>query len=312
MNLGLVKYYAALVFVMLFWGVTWVSSKILLSYTLPLIVGFLRYTIAIPLFIILLKLRGISPLQVYRKNVTRTLIIAGVAGIYLSVFIRLYGLNYTTAGQASIIAGFSPMTVTIFAYIMHKEKLVRNLYYAGFVFSFLGIIFVVGIQSLLEFNLDYLLGNLIVLVACVLWGFFSSISKSAMKEISPIEVIFGCMFAGWICFGITTLTELDSLTSIVVTPEFLFHIFFIGVFPSFLGYIMYFSSINKIGATKSGAFISLVPIFGTIMSVLFLEEVIYWTFLAGLILVVVGILVINSPFVKRDDLELLSHEQNLT
>ena len=226
------KDYVALVFVMLFWGVTWISSKVLVSYAPPLIVGFLRYTIALPLFILLLKYKGKSPLQIFQKNTTHILVLAGVFGIFASIYIRLYGLQFTTSGQASILAGFSPVGVALFAYIMHKEKLVSNWGYVGFVLSFIGVLFVVGIQSLLEFNLSYLVGNIFVFIAVIGWGFFSSISKSAMKELSPIEVIAGSIFVGWLCFGLIALTEIESLTSIVITSEFLFHIFFIGVFPS--------------------------------------------------------------------------------
>jgi drug/metabolite transporter (DMT)-like permease len=303
---GNTKYYASLVVVTFFWGVTWVSAKVLLSYIPPLTVGFLRYTIALPLFFVLLKFRGISFQQIFQKNVTRILIIAGVSGIFLSVFIRVYALQYTTASQASIIAGFSPVGVSIFAYVMHKEKLVRNWDYIGFIVCFIGVIFVIGVQSLLEFNLNYLVGNLLALIASIFWSYFSSISKSAMQKLSPIEVIFGCMFVGWLCFGISVLPEINVLTNIIVTPEFLFHLFFIGICPSFIGYILYFSSIDKIGATRTGAFISLVPIFGTLMSALLLQEVIYWTFIVGLFLVVAGILVINSPFSKKEKSELLS------
>jgi drug/metabolite transporter (DMT)-like permease len=298
---GNAKYYAALVVVMFFWGITWTSSKVLVSYTSALTVGYLRYTIALPLFLILLRYRGIPALQIFRKNTIHILVLSGIFGIFGSIFLRLYGLQFTTAGQASILAGFSPVGVALFAYIMHREKLAGNWGYIGFVVSFIGVVFVVGIQPLLEFNLDYLVGNIFVFIGVIGWGFFSSISKSAMKELSPIEVIAGSIFIGWICFGITILFDLDSLTSIIVTPEFLFHLFFIGVFPSFFGYILYFSSIKNIGPTRSGAFISLVPIFGVIMSVLFLDEIIYWTFMVGLILIVVGILVINSPVTRKDE-----------
>ena len=55
----------------------------------------------------------------------------------------------------------------------------------------------------------------------------------------------------------------------------------------------------KLGATKAGGFINLVPVFGTIFSYLLLQDIIYWTFGVGLFLVVFGIIIINFPIKKE-------------
>jgi drug/metabolite transporter (DMT)-like permease len=59
--------------------------------------------------------------------------------------------------------------------------------------------------------------------------------------------------------------------------------------------------IKNIGAIRTGVFISLVPVFGTTASILILNETLYWTFIAGLILIVSGILFINPPIFTEDE-----------
>ncbi|MHA2359810.1 MAG: EamA family transporter, partial [Candidatus Thorarchaeota archaeon] len=56
----------------------------------------------------------------------------------------------------------------------------------------------------------------------------------------------------------------------------------------------------ELGATKAGGFINLVPVFGTIFSVIILQDILYWTFIVGLLLVVNGILLINFPSKKSE------------
>ena len=298
---GDIKYYVYLIIVMFFWGITWVSMKILVSLAPVITIAFFRYAVAIPFFIILLRQRGKSPWQIFRKNTTRIVAIAGLIGIFGSVVVRLYGLQYTTAGQAAILAGISPITVSLFAHIINKERLSREWQYSGFIISFIGVIFVVGVQSLLEFNFNYLIGNIIIIISVAMWGIYSSVNKRAMQELTPVEATAGSIFVGWLPLSLGVLTELDSLANVLSNPEFLLNVFFIGVITAFLGFTLYFESINEIGATRSGAFISLVPIFGTLMSLLLLQEVVYWTFIVGLFLVVFGILILNAPFVRNGE-----------
>ena len=75
---------------------------------------------------------------------------------------------------------------------------------------------------------------------------------------------------------------------------------YLGAFVTFIGFLLYFESIKQIGATKTGGFINLVPVFGTALSFLILSEIIYWTFALGLALVIGGILIINYPARKNE------------
>jgi drug/metabolite transporter (DMT)-like permease len=161
------------------------------------------------------------------------------------------------------------------------------------------VIFVVGIQALLEFNIDYLIGNLIILAAMVTWGLYSSIGKEAMKTLSPLEVTTGGSIVGVFLFGMGALTEEIWALPALVDPVFWINAIYLGSCVTFIGFLFYFISIKELGATRAGGFINLVPVFGTIFSYLILREVIYWTYIIGLILVVIGIIIINYPDKKE-------------
>ena len=228
------------------------------------------------------------------------MLFVGLTGIFGYGVLFLTGMRFTTATQGAIIAGFNPATISLIAHIYHKERLPKRWQYIGFILAFLGVIFVVGVQALLDFNLDYLVGNLIILGAMFTWGLYSSIGKEAMKTLSPLEVTTGGSIIGTFLFGMGTLTEEIWTLPALVDQIFWVNALYLGTCVTFIGFLFYFISIKELGATKAGGFINLVPVFGTVFSYLILHDVIYWTFGVGLFLVVVGIIIINFPTKKEN------------
>jgi drug/metabolite transporter (DMT)-like permease len=75
----------------------------------------------------------------------------------------------------------------------------------------------------------------------------------------------------------------------VVQPGSLAALAYVGIFPSFLGYIFYNRGVAEIGASKASLFIHLMPVFGTLLSAIFLGEVPHWYHYAGIALIFTGI-----------------------
>ncbi|MFW9801747.1 MAG: DMT family transporter [Candidatus Thorarchaeota archaeon] len=265
------------------------------SISQPMTVGFFRYAIAGLLFLLLLHSNGVSPRTLFNRDTMPALVLGGITGVFGFTYLSLVGTRFTTAGQASIIAGINPITVSFFAYLLHRELLASRGRYLGIVLAFLGIVFVVGIQALLEFNLDYLAGNMILIISMLSWGVYSSTSKIAMQNLTPVEATAGSIFVGWFLFCIGTVTELESLKQVLLIAEFWWNVIFLGAISAFFGFLMYFEAVKRIGVTRTGSFTSLIPLFGTATSIILLEEQILWTFTVGLVLVVLGIIILNAP-----------------
>ena len=158
------------------------------------------------------------------------------------------------------------------------------------------MIFVVGVQALIDFHLDYFIGDLTILCAMITWGIYSSIGKEAMKTMTPLEMNTGGAMIGSMLFGIGALYEQVWTLPALVDPFFWVNVFYLGAFVTVVGFLFYFISIKELGATRAGGFINLVPVFGTLFSAIIIPtEPIYWTFAAGLVLVVIGITIINFP-----------------
>ncbi|MHA2226845.1 MAG: DMT family transporter [Candidatus Hodarchaeales archaeon] len=294
-----IKSYLLLVIATIGWGASWPIAKILVSLAPPFTIGFFRFLVAVfcflPIWMIYYR-----PLH-YSWKTVKFFILMGLTGIFGYGVFFFTGLNYTTAAQGAIIAGVNPLTVSIVAHLMFKEKLQQSWQYFGFVVSFVGIFFVIGIQSVLEFRLDYLIGNILILFAMGCWGLYTGLSKKSMEDNSPFEVTAGAIFCGMILFAFGAVFEGFWALAAMTSVTFWVGIILLGVVVTFISFSFYSIAINDLGATRSSIFINLVPVFGTIFSVIFLHEEIYVTFIIGLLLVILGILLINLDYNNKSE-----------
>jgi drug/metabolite transporter (DMT)-like permease len=66
--------------------------------------------------------------------------------------------------------------------------------------------------------------------------------------------------------------EISTGKTVATTPAALAGIAYQGIFPAFLGYVFYAHAVKEIGGSKAGLFLYLTPVFGTVLSILFLNE----------------------------------------
>lgn len=294
------KDYIFLILTMFFWGGSWVSGKIVVETAPPFTIGFFRFLLASIFLLPIAFLRSPRKSSRISRRTIAEYIAMGFIGIFGYGIFFLTGMKFTTSAQGSIIAGVNPASVSLWAHVIHKEHLDRNWKYAGFALSFLGVLFVIGVQALIEFQPQHIVGNLLILCAMMTWGAYSAIGKGAMKTSSPLQTTAGSVAFGTVFFAVGAIFERFWTLPAIADPIFWDNVMFLGIPVTFVSYILYFSAINDVGLSRSAVFINLVPVFGVSLSFLILRETIYWTFAIGLILVVLGILTISYP-VNKDN-----------
>ncbi|RDE13799.1 MAG: hypothetical protein C4K47_05635 [Candidatus Thorarchaeota archaeon] len=288
--------YFLLVITMLIWAGGWVSGKLVTTTVPPFTAGFVQYVPASILLSMLLLLTRSKQPHRYGRAELKGFVLLGLTGFFGYSILFFVGVKLTTAAQGVIISGISPAAVAIFAYVLDKEVLDSRWQYLGLMVSFVGIIFVIGIQALLDFQPSYVIGNLIVLASMFSWGLYSAIGKRVMQTVSPLEAITGAAITGTIMFAVGAVAEQFWTQPGMQSPVFWFNILYLGILGSFVGDTLYLQAVKRIGPTRTGVFLNLVPIFGVVLSALILNDPIYWTFVVGMVLIIAGILVINhSP-----------------
>jgi drug/metabolite transporter (DMT)-like permease len=219
----------------------------------------------------------------------------GTLGIFIYATFEFVGVDLSTAVQGSIIDGFCPTSIALFAILMHEERFSNKWRYLGFPVSFLGVVFVVGVQALVDFRLEYLIGDLILLMGAFLWGYYSALIKRGLKHTTPFKLTTGAVIVGTTLFGLASLLE-GSLSSVTtLDPVIWLCALYLGAGSTFVGFVLYYTGVKTLGVNRAGIFLNLVPVFGTLFSVLVLSEVVPLTFVIGLVLVVMGVAIINLP-----------------
>jgi len=102
------------------------------------------------------------------------------------------------------------------------------------------------------------------------------------------------MLAAMTAVGLATLApayawEMMQGRRINVSIGSLASLAYVGIFPSFLGYIFYNRGVAEVGANKASLFIHLMPVFGTLLAAVFLAEIPLWYHYLGIALIFTGI-----------------------
>jgi len=284
MNRNSIKGYLLAFFTVFIWATTYIFTKNLLKNLTPYEILFYRFTLAY------LILSIISPKFKFDLNLKEEslFLILGFLGVTAYYLLENIALNYTQASNVGLIVSSIPIfTATIANFIHEDESFHKNLLY-GFIFSILGTFLVI-------FNEKYILdlnplGDILAFICAIIFSIYSNLLKKISNNLKPLFVIRKIFF-----YGIITMLpiilykhirfEILRLWNINIISSFLF----LSLLASILAFIMWSQAIKLIGATKTSAFIYLVPLITMISSSLFLDEKINGVMIGGGVLILSGV-----------------------
>ena len=144
----------------------------------------------------------------------------------------------------------------------------------------------------------------VMILGCVLsWVTFSLIGKTVIAHISPLAAIAYASTVGALLLLFPAVMDgvFENFTS------YTFHdwgnILFLGIFGTAFGFVWYYQGIEKIGATRAGLFINLVPISAIFMAFLLLDEPVTLSLLIGTVFVLSGVYLTNYGYVHLHKLK---------
>lgn len=281
--------YLLLTLTALFWSGNMVLGRGMRADLPPIALAFWRWTIALtcilPLALPHLKdqwprlLRGWKPVLM--------LGLLGVGGYNTLAYIAL---QYTVATNAVLLNSFIPIATIALSWVFLGRHLSR-LQAIGVAISFIGatIIIARGDPATLA-SLSINRGDLWMLGAVMVWAVYTIGLQWRPDGVHPMLLL-----AALTAVGLTFLTPLYLWELLVEQRSIRLHagsmagLLYVGIFPSFLGYIFYNRGVAEVGASKASLFIHLMPVFGTVLSVAFLDEVPRTFHLIGIGLILCGI-----------------------
>ena len=280
--------YLLLTLTALFWSGNMVLGRGIRADVPPLALAFWRWAIAFVLVLPLAlpHLKQQWPLLRAGWKPVLFLGLVGVGGYNTFAYISL---QYTAATNAVLLNSFIPIVTIAISWAFLGKRL-RRLEGLGVFISLAGALTIVarGDPAVLA-HLNLNIGDVWMLGAVLVWAIYTVGLAWRPAGVHPMLMLAAMTAVGLAALAPAYAWETAQGRHMVVQPGSLAALAYVGIFPSFLGYIFYNRGVAEIGASKASLFIHLMPVFGTLLSALFLGEVPHWYHYAGIALIFTGI-----------------------
>ena len=253
------KYNIYMFIATIFFGMTYVLTKICLNYLTELHIINFRFLIAFVISLIFLQ-KKIFPIKI--KEILYSLILSV---LLFMVFITMtIGVKYTTATNASFLISLSVIFIPFFSWIFNKEKPKKSIFIVL-------IIALIGIMLLtLDKNLEFHIGDILCLICSLLFSFHVLITERFVKNNNPITL--GVLqFGGVALLSFLVQYPIEKFT-LPKNEKFWISLMILSVFCTALAYIIQTVSQKKLSSTLIGLILSLEPIFSGIFGYFILNE----------------------------------------
>ncbi|MCD4818520.1 MAG: DMT family transporter [Candidatus Cloacimonetes bacterium] len=276
------KYYILACFAIFVWGISLVSTKVLLGngFT-PNIITFFRFFIAW-LVILIFQKRSTEHIK---KGDQKYFSFLAVTGISLFYFFENIGLKYTTVANTSLITATIPLFTLLTAYFFYKKKLVTQ-NWIGIILSLTGS-FLLFYKDIIHSSI-HLKGDILVFGSVIMWISYSFIYKTLMNKYSASFIIRKIFLYAIIFLIPLIIFDLKSIVSINWELNVIMHLLFLSVICSYLGYYFWNIAIKKIGVKIISNLILFIPVVSISTGIIFLSEPFTWNLIYSAILIISG------------------------
>lgn len=285
--------YVAILITTVLWASSLILAKIAYAELTPIIFVALRYTIAVP-FLVLLVLSSRNRSK-NLKNVKinwRIILIAGIAGPFLSQILQYIGLGVTTAGETLLLINMSPVFAVILAAPLLSERVTMDKI-GGLLLATLGIAFIVigGTPVDTEFGWIRLVGDMIIIVSTFLFAINGIAGKMAMREVDSVSMTAFSTIVAVPCIWISAaiFEDISILFQLTLTAWLI--VLWVGIVNSVIAFTLYYESMKYIEASRVQIALNLISVWGIIMSVLILSEPTSFLQILGGALTIVGVVI---------------------
>ena len=262
--------YAILLMTMLFWGGNAVAGKLAVGHVSPMILVSLRWVLALAVLGAIGWKQFLADWPRMRRHLP-LLCLLGTCGFTFFNALFYTALVYTTAINVSIEQAGMPVLIILVNFLLFRLR-VTWLQLLGVFVTIIGVAITAchgDPRQLLALRVN--IGDGLMLIAVLLYSGYTVFLrfkpdihwKSLMLALAFFSFITALPFAWW---------EISAGRAIFPDIAGWAISFYVALFPSVISQILYIRGNELIGANRAGLFINLVPIFGTLLSVVLVGE----------------------------------------
>lgn len=258
------------------WGSVYVGGKLVAQDLPPALVACLRCCAAmVPLLLMARKHLGC---KIARED-WKYFILVGSMGYFLTLFLIQLGISLTGSAMASLINALTPVSVTILAALLLKERItpIKMLCLALALAGTVVITQGAGSQG-------ELLGIAVVLLSVIAWG-FASVYMRCLTAKYPAVLVTTYSMAISLLFHIPAGAISAATQPVHFSPKVTLVILYLGFFGSGFAQYTWTKCLSLLPASTCSLFYPLQPAFAALLGAVILKETFTPAFFLGLLLI---------------------------
>lgn len=291
---SLVKYYVYIILSMLFWGMSFIWSKIALEEYDPITVIFFRLVLSAAVLTLIVK--ASKNTEKIAKEDRKWFLLLALAEPFFYFLGENFGLQYVSPAVTSAIIATIPLVTPLVAFLFLKERIDRFTI-TGIIISFSGIIYMLVNRDLsLNASMKGIALLFLAVFSAVTYTFF--IRKLANKYKALTILLWQNIIGAVYFLPFFMVFDFSKVLSIQPTIGTIMAIVQLSIFASGLAFWLFIIVVAKLGMVKANIFTNLIPVFTAVFAYFIIRELITWQKVIGIVLVITGIVISQLPAVK--------------
>jgi drug/metabolite transporter (DMT)-like permease len=259
-----------LILMSIVWGINFSFVKGALVDFSPLSFNALRFGASSLILLSLLWLRERS-FRIKRRDVMMFVLLGLIGNTAYQLFF-IHGIVLTTATNSSLIIATTPIFIVLFSAALRVEKVTSRIV-QGVILSFAGIAMIIlGSGKPLSFTDQSWIGDLLTIANPICWGAYTVLSKPLLKDYSPLKLTAITMAIGAAPLLLVSAPALSTENWAAISTSSWLSLSFSAVFAISIGYVVWYTGVNRIGTSRTALYENLVTVFAVASAWVLLSE----------------------------------------
>ena len=234
-----------------------------------------------------------GPQQKITKQDFPRIIAAAFFGIALNMLTFFKGLSYTSPIMGAVLMVTTPMIVLVLSAFIMKERMKKRKVF-GLLLGLAGTVTLILYGKSMINAPNATLGNLLVFINAVSYGFYLIIVKKLMDKYNAFVFVKWIYTFGFIMVLPFGWNEYQAIEWASIPVDILYKIGFVVVFSTFLTYLLNLLSMRELKPTTVAVFIYLQPLFATLFAVGLGKDELTWIKIISALLIFTGVFLVTQ------------------
>ncbi|WP_426090669.1 DMT family transporter [Flavobacterium sp. DSR3-2] len=221
------------------------------------------------------------------------IIAAAFFGVAFNMLTFFKGLSLTSPISAAVIMVSTPIIVLTLSAIIMKERMQKRMVF-GIILGLIGTAFLILYGKSIGSATNAGLGNFLVLVNAISYGFYLIIVKKLMDKYNAFTFVKWIYLFGFIMVLPFGWSQFQTVNWALVPMDICWKIGFVVVFSTFLTYLLNLLSMKELKPTTVAVFIYLQPLFATIFAISLGKDELSLVKIGSAVLIFVGVYLVTQ------------------